>query len=86
MSRKWWTRNFIGYSLAFVSLACVVALVAAGLTSAEPIQGAALGPHWQCSRIAFVFTICSRVSQVERAIVGEVRGPACRPSRAQARL
>ena len=86
MSRNWWTRKFIVYSFAFVSLACVVALVAVGLSSPEPIQGAALGPHWQCSRIAFVFTICSRVSQVERAIVGEVRAPACRPPRTQARL
>ena len=86
MCHNWWTRKFIVYSLALVSLACVVVLVAAGLTSPEPLQSAALGPHWQCSRMAFVFTICSRVSQVERAIVGAVRAPACRPQRTQARL
>jgi hypothetical protein len=56
------------------------------MTSPEPLQSAALGPHWQCSRIAFVFTNCSRVSQVERAIVGAVRAPACRQPRTQARL
>lgn len=86
MSHNWWTRKNLVYSLAFVSLACLVALVAVGLTSSEPLQSAALGPHWQCSRMAFVFTICSRVSQVERAIVGAVKAPACRQPRTQARL
>ena len=86
MCHNWWTRKFIVYSLALVSLACVVVLVAAGLTWPEPIPSAALGPHWQCSRMAFVFTICSRVSQVERAIVGAERAPACLPPRSQARL
>jgi hypothetical protein len=86
MSHNWWTRNNLVYALALISFACVVVFVAVGLTSPEPIQSAALGPHWQCSRIAFVFTICSRVSQVERAIVGAVKAPACRQPRTQARL
>ncbi|MBX9646037.1 MAG: hypothetical protein K2X57_03155 [Xanthobacteraceae bacterium] len=86
MPQNWWTRKYIVYSLALVALACVFAFVAVGLTSPEPLQSAALGPHWQCSRMAFVFTICSRVSQVEPAIVGAVRAPACRQPRTQARL
>ena len=86
MYHHWWTRKFVVYSLAIVSLACVVSFVAIGLTSPEPLESAALGPHWQCSRMALVFTICSRVSQVERAIVGAVRAPACLPQRTQARL
>ena len=86
MSHNWWTRKYIVYSLAVVLLACVVAAVAAGLTSPEPIQNATLGPQWQCSRMAFVFTICRRVLQVEPAIVGAVRATACRQPRTQARL
>jgi hypothetical protein len=86
MSHNWWTRKYIGYSLAFVLFACVVAFVAVGMASPDPLQSAALGPHWQCSRMAFVFTICSRVSQVESAIVGAVRAPPCRQPRTQARL
>ncbi|MEP6839721.1 MAG: hypothetical protein ABJA75_16810 [Bradyrhizobium sp.] len=86
MPQNWWTRQYIVYTLALVSLVCVVAFVAVGVTSPEPLQSAALGPHWQCSRMAFVFTICSQVSQVERAIVGAVRTPACRQPRTQARL
>jgi hypothetical protein len=86
MPRNWWTRKNLVYTLALVSLACVVAFVAVGLASPEPFQSAALGPHWQCSRMAFVFTICSRVSQVESAIAGAVRTPSCRQPRTQARL
>jgi adenine-specific DNA methylase len=82
MPHNWWTRRPLVFMLALISLACVVALVAAGLTSPEPIHSAALGPQWQCSRLAFVFTICSRVSEIESAIVRVARQPACRRPRA----
>jgi hypothetical protein len=85
MSRIWTSKSLV-YTLAVISLVCVIAFVAVGLTTPEPLQSAALGPHWQCSRMAFVFTICSQVSQVERAIVGAARTPACRQPRTQARL
>jgi hypothetical protein len=78
MPHNWWTRKHLVFILAFVSFACVIAFVAAGLAAPEPFQSAALGPHWQCSRLAFVFTICSRVSEAERAIVRVAREPVCR--------
>ena len=62
MPHDWWTRKHLVFILAFVSLACVIALVAAGLAFPEPVSGAEIGPEWQCNRLAFVFTICSRVS------------------------
>jgi hypothetical protein len=82
MPHDWWTRKRLVFILAFVSLACVVSLVAAGLTFPEPVQSAELGPQWQCSRLAFVFTICSRVSEIEAAIVRVAREPVCRRPRA----
>jgi hypothetical protein len=80
MSHNWWTRKHLVFTLAFVSLACVIALVAAGLT--EPSQGAEIGPDWQCGRLAFVFTICRPVSQADHAIARVAREPVCRRPRA----
>lgn len=82
MPHHWWTRKHLVFTLALVLLACTAAAAAMGLGSPEPAQGAALGPQWQCSRLAFVFTICSRVSEIERAIVRVTRQPACRRPRA----
>jgi hypothetical protein len=82
MPHDWWTRKHLIFMLAFVSLACVIALVAAGLTFPEPLSGAQIGPDWQCSRLAFVFTVCSRVSQADHPIARVAREPACRRPRA----
>ena len=73
-----WTRKRLVFILAFV----VITLVAAGLAFPEPFPGAEIGPEWQCSRVAFVFTICSRVSQADRAIARVAREPVCRRPRA----
>lgn len=81
MPHDWWTRKHLVFTLVLVSIACVAAAVAIGLASPEPVQSAMLGPQWQCSRLAFVFTICSRVSEIERAIV-RASQPACRRPRA----
>jgi hypothetical protein len=81
MPRSWWTRKHLVFILALVSLACVVAFVVAGLAAPEPLQSAALGPQWQCSRLAFVFTICSRVSEVEPVIVRVRQERVCRRPR-----
>ena len=82
MPHNWWTRKHIVFTLAFVSLACVIALVAAGLTFPGPLPGDQIGPDWQCSRLAFVFTICSRVTQADREIARVAREPVCRRPRA----
>jgi hypothetical protein len=79
MPHDWWTRKHLIFMFAFVSLACVVALVAAGLT--EPFPGVEIGPDWQCSRLAFVFTVCSPVSQADRAFARVSRERVCRRPR-----
>ena len=65
-------RNLLSAKLVFtaviVSLACVAAAVSVGLAYPGPVTSGALGPDWQCSRLAFVFTICSRVVQVRPAV------------------
>ncbi len=81
MPHSWWTRKQLVFMLALVSLGCVVALVAAGLTFAEPLPGAEMGPEWQCSRLAFVFTVCSRVPHADRAIARVSRETVCRRPR-----
>jgi hypothetical protein len=81
MPHDWWTRKHFVFMLAFVSLACVVALVAAGLAYSEPFPGAEMGPDWQCSRLAFVFTVCSRVSQADRTLARAAKEPGCRRPR-----
>jgi uncharacterized membrane protein YccC len=82
MPHHWWTRKHLVFTLALVLLACIAAAVAMGLGSPEPAQSATLGPQWQCSRLAFVVTICSRVSEIERATVRVARQPECRRRRA----
>ena len=47
-----WTRKQLAFAAAIVSLVCVVAALAVGLAYPEPITGGALGPDWQCSRVA----------------------------------
>jgi hypothetical protein len=46
-----------------------IALLSAGSLSHETVAGAALGPGWQCSRVAFVMTTCTRDPMPERARV-----------------
>ena len=60
MIPNWWTpKNFV-LAAAIVLFACVAGGVAIGLAYPEPVSSAALGPDWQCSRMAFVWTTCSR--------------------------
>ncbi|SHM36941.1 hypothetical protein [Bradyrhizobium lablabi] len=82
MPHIWWTRKHLVFTLALVSLVCVIALVAAGLTYSEPFPAAEIGPDWQCTRLAFVFTVCSPVSQADRALARVTREPVCRRPRA----
>ena len=80
MIHNWWTsRNFI-FVAAVASLACVA--IAIGLAHPEPVPNAALGPDWQCSRLAFVWTSCTRLKQARAAVVGAAGELACarRPS------
>jgi hypothetical protein len=58
-----YSRKGISLVIALLIVGCFVAALAAGLPSPEPITSAALGPDWQCSRVAFVLTTCSRVAR-----------------------
>ncbi len=81
MPHHWWTRKNLALVAAIASLVCVTAFVAIGVASSEPVPSAALGPDWQCSRLAFVVTVCSRVTQARRVAIRVAREPACRRPR-----
>src|SRR5213080_4377411 len=78
MTRNWWTAKNLVFVVAIVSFACIAAVVAIGLAYPEPVSSAALGPDWQCSRLAFVWTTCTRLVRAETAYAGTREDPACR--------
>jgi hypothetical protein len=72
-----WTRK--GIIVAAALAACVAVIVATGLVVPEPEPDAALGPGWQCSRLAFVWTTCSRAKLAQQAAPVHLAGaPVCR--------
>lgn len=60
---KLWSRKGAALAAAVVTCAGLAALVVLGLPSPEPVSSAALGPQWQCSRVAFMFTSCTRTAE-----------------------
>ena len=77
MPHNWWTRKTLVLAAAAVALACVIGFVAIGVSYPEPVARATLGPDWQCSRLAFVFTTCSRVKHTEAMPVRMAKNPVC---------
>ena len=77
MTSLFWTRKNLAVAAAVVTVACVVVAIAIGLAHPEPIPSAALGPDWQCTRVAFVLTTCTRVARAESASGGAPKDPAC---------
>jgi hypothetical protein len=75
MPHNWWTRNFI-LATAIVALA-LIGFVVIGVSYPEPAARAALGPDWHCSRLAFVFTTCSRVKSSQSVAVRVAKIPVC---------
>jgi hypothetical protein len=67
MMSSLWTRKAVVVAAAVVTVVCLGAFVSFGLASPEPVSSAALGPDWQCSRLAFVFTTCTRIGTAETA-------------------
>jgi hypothetical protein len=61
MIRHFDLQKGIALVAAVVAIACVTMLFSTGLINADSTASAALGPDWQCNRIAFVFTSCNRV-------------------------
>ncbi len=73
------TSNFripgqIAACIAVVTLVAITAAVAIGLTHPEPVSSGALGPDWQCTRLALVFTSCTRIAAARAASVTGGKG------------
>ncbi|HKS19634.1 MAG TPA: hypothetical protein VJS63_10565 [Bradyrhizobium sp.] len=77
MTSPFWTCKGLVLSVAVITLAAVAVTVSIALAYPEPVSGAALGPDWQCTRLAFVFTTCSRIIRTQSAVAGAVGDPAC---------
>ena len=67
----------IAAGVVIVTLVAVTAAVAMGLAYPETVSSNALGPDWQCTRVAFVFTSCTRVVRLKTAAAEEGKEPAC---------
>jgi hypothetical protein len=78
MTRNWCTPRNLVFIAAIVSLACVAAFVVIGVAYPEPVSSAALGPDWQCSRLALVWTTCTRLKNAKASSAGVAREPGCR--------
>ena len=64
----------IAACVAVVTLVAVAAAFAIGLTHPEPVSSGALGPDWQCTRLALVFTSCTRIAAVRATSVAGSKG------------
>jgi adenine-specific DNA methylase len=76
MPRSWWTRKNLVLAAAIVALA-FIGFVVIGVSYPEPAASAALGPEWQCSRLAFVFTTCRRAGHSQAMAIRLARIPVC---------
>jgi adenine-specific DNA methylase len=76
MSSNWWTRKNLVLAAAVVALA-FIGFVVIGVSHPEPAASAALGPDWQCSRLVFVFTTCSRAKHSQSMAVRLAKIPVC---------
>jgi adenine-specific DNA methylase len=76
MPHNWWTRKYLVFAAAVVALA-FIGFVAIGVSYPEPTASAALGPDWHCSRLAFVFTTCSRAKHSQSMAVRVAKIPMC---------
>jgi hypothetical protein len=67
----------IAAAVVVATLVAMTAAAAMGLMYPEPVSSGALGPDWQCTRLAFVFTSCSRVVRFKTAAAEAGKMPAC---------
>ena len=77
MTTHVWARKGLVLSVGIVTLAVVAAAVSIALAFPEPVSSAGLGPDWQCSRIAFVITSCSRIVGAQPAFASAQKDPDC---------
>jgi len=81
----WIPKGFV-FGAAIASLACVAVIAVIGLAYPQPVPSAALGPDWQCTRLAFVWTTCTRLTQARSAPVPRGQRAVCQRSRIAHRL
>jgi hypothetical protein len=67
----------VAVSVAVVTLVAVAAAMAIGLAHPEPVSSGTLGPDWQCTRLALVFTSCTHVVRFKTA-AEQGKAPSCR--------
>jgi hypothetical protein len=77
MPSSWWTRKYLVVAAGIIALACASSVAAFGLSTPEPVASAALGPEWQCSRLIFVFTTCSRIKHSQARAFRFAKIPVC---------
>jgi len=77
MPQNWWTRKSLVLTAAAVALASAIGVYATGVSYPEPVSRATLGPDWECTRLAFVFTTCSRAKHTEVTHVRVARNAVC---------
>ena len=77
MPHNWWTRRSLVLAATAAALASAIGLFATEVSYPEPVARATLGPDWQCSRLAFVFTTCSRTKHTEAMKVRVARSAVC---------
>jgi hypothetical protein len=71
-----WTRKGLVLSVAIVTLAALAA-VSIAFAYPEPVSSAALGSDWQCTRLAFVLTSCTRIVSAPPKSISAWKDPAC---------
>ncbi|MCP1844369.1 hypothetical protein ACVIHI_002710 [Bradyrhizobium sp. USDA 4524] len=73
MMSKLWSGKGAALAAAGAAGAVLVAYLSLTLASPEPVSNAALGPEWQCSRVAFVLTTCTRRTEAEAEAEAEAK-------------
>lgn len=78
MTTHSWIRRALVLSVAIATtLAALASAFSIGLTYPDPVSSAALGPDWQCTRLAAVLTTCRRMVRTEAASASRRKDPPC---------
>lgn len=69
MMSKLWSGKGVAIATAVVTCAALAALVSWSVVSPAAVSSGALGPEWQCSRVAFVLTTCIRAAEAGARVI-----------------
>ena len=80
MMSKLWSGRGAAVAAAVVTCAALAAALSWSVASPASVSSGALGPEWQCSRVALVLTTCTRtVETAERVIPVRAKQGDCPP-------